>query len=90
MTIELHGDNCLTCQKLRLNIQEAVKGFNANIEFRENYDPKQFADYGLLSLPGLVINGQVQSSGKFLSIKKVIAMIEANNKAAYKSEKQAT
>ena len=84
MIIELHGDNCRTCQKLRHNIQKAVKGCPANIEFRNNYDPKQFADYGLLSLPGIIINGQVKSAGKLLSTQKVMAMIEENNKAAQK------
>ena len=83
MTIELLGDNCRTCRKLRQNIQKAVNGCTTNIEFRNNYDPKKFADYGLLSLPGVVINGQLRSAGKFLSTKKVMAMIEANKKAAH-------
>ncbi len=75
MKIEILGTGCKKCKKLEENAQEAVKaaGIEATIEKVE--DMKSIMEYGVMSTPGLVIDGKVKSSGKVLKpdeIKKLL------------------
>ena len=53
----------------------ALQGVVANIEVQEIGEPEKFAEYGLLSLPGLAVDGVVKSEGRLLSIKEIAAML---------------
>jgi hypothetical protein len=75
MTIELLGDNCRKCRLLKSNIEVALQGVGTNIDVREIEEPEKFAEYGLLSLPGLAVDGVVKAEGRLLSIKEITDLL---------------
>jgi len=82
MRIELLGDNCKKCQLFKNNIEMVLKRTNKNMEFQFISEPKKFAEYGLLSLPGLAIDGEIKSTGSLLSFKEIKTIMKT------KSQKQ--
>jgi hypothetical protein len=47
------------------------------VEFSQVSDPEVFARYGIMSLPGIAIDGKLRSEGRLLSVEEVIAIISA-------------
>jgi hypothetical protein len=77
MLIQLLGDNCKTCSTLKNNIELALQREKSLVEFSQVSDPKVFASYGIMSLPGIAIDGKLRSEGRLLSVEEVIAIISA-------------
>ena len=75
MKIEVLGTGCAKCQTLTLHVKEAVakKGIFAQVEKVE--DIMKIMSYGVTSTPALVVDGQVKSSGKLLSIDEIISFL---------------
>lgn len=74
MLIELLGDNCYKCQSLAKNIRLAIRP-EQDIQFNLSCDPEQMADYGLLTLSGLIINGELRASGQLLSVAHIRSLL---------------
>jgi small redox-active disulfide protein 2 len=77
MEIKVLGPGCANCQKMEGIVKAAVKelGIEANIE--KITDIGQIAMNGILSTPGLIVNGKVKHSGKPLpSLEKVKDLIK--------------
>lgn len=70
MKIEILGSGCAKCKKMAENIDEAVKQLNINCEIEKVTDMQKIMEYGVMILPGLVIDGTVKSIGKVLSIEE--------------------
>ena len=75
MKIEILGDDCGKCRKLLDNVQQAVIETGAAVEVVRTNDPDTLARYGVLGLPGLVVDGTLVSSGKILSVAEVRRLI---------------
>lgn len=76
MRIEILGDDCSKCRRLYDNVRQAVDESGAVVEIIRTNDPDTIAHYGVRSLPGLVINGTLEASGKFLSAAEVRRLLE--------------
>ena len=72
MKIELFGDNCKRCQRLRNNVELALEGCNPGLKIQQVEDPQSFCEYKILSLPGLAIDGQLMAAGRLLSVEELI------------------
>lgn len=75
MKIEILGTGCKKCKKLEENAREAVNEAKVEATVEKVEDMKSIMDYGVMSTPGLVIDGKVVSSGKVLKpdeIKKLL------------------
>ena len=75
MKIEVLGTGCAKCKTLLEVVKEALakKGGFHSVEKVE--DIQKIIDYGVISTPGLVIDGKVVSSGKLLSVDEVLALM---------------
>jgi len=78
MKVEVLGPGCKRCDQLFENTQSAVADLKstATIEVEKIGDINYFAKMGVFMTPGLVIDGEVVSTGKVLSpnqIKQKIA-----------------
>lgn len=62
--IEVLGPGCANCQKLEANVREAVAQAGIDAEIRHITDYAEIAARGVMSTPGLVIDGTVVSTGK--------------------------
>jgi small redox-active disulfide protein 2 len=71
MKIEILGDCCSRCDKFYENVLKAVKQSGMEAEIAREMDPQKFAYYGVLSLPGLVIDGVLKTSGKVSKVEKI-------------------
>lgn len=71
MKIEILGTGCPKCKVLEENVKKAVAeaGIFAQVEKVE--DVMKIMDYGVMNMPGLVINGEVKSTGKLLSSEEI-------------------
>lgn len=73
MKIEILGTGCAKCKALEENVKKAVAeaGIFAQVEKVE--DIVKIMDYGVMNTPGLVINGEVKSTGKLLNSEEIKA-----------------
>lgn len=73
MKIEILGTGCAKCKALEENAKKAVSeaGIFAQVEKVE--DLVEIMNYGVMNTPGLVINGEVKSTGKLLNSEEIKA-----------------
>ena len=78
MKIEILGTGCAKCKALEESTKQAVaqSGMFAQIEKVE--DIMKIMEYGVMSTPGLVIDGKVVSTGKLLTINEIKDLIQAH------------
>ena len=71
MKIQILGTGCPNCKKMEANVRQAVQelGIEATVEKVENI--QQIVAYGVMRLPGLVVDGQVKAMGRVLSPEEV-------------------
>jgi len=69
------GTGCAKCVALAKVVNEAVETLDGTFEIEKVEDIEKIMSYNVVSTPGLVINGEVKSTGKLLSIQEVIALI---------------
>lgn len=69
------------CKNSTLNYENAVKAAklcNIENEVENIKDMKDILKLGVMKTPGLVINGKVVSSGRVLSVDKIVELINKN------------
>jgi small redox-active disulfide protein 2 len=73
--IEVLGPGCNNCRRLEANVREAVAIAGIEAEVVKVTDYAQIAAYGVLSTPGLVIDGKVVSTGRIPSAADIAAWL---------------
>ena len=76
--IEVLGSGCANCQKLEKNAHEAVAMAGVEAEVLKVTDYAEIASRGVMSTPGLVIDGQVRSTGRIPSAGDIAEWLVAN------------
>jgi small redox-active disulfide protein 2 len=74
--IEVLGPGCDNCKQLEANAREAVMMAGVEAEIVKVTDHAQIAAYGVLSTPGLVIDGKVVSAGRIPSAGNIAAWLD--------------
>ncbi len=69
--IKVLGAGCASCHTQYVNTKEAVKNLGLNIEVEYITDMQKIIEYGVMSMPALVVNDKVVSMGKVLKTKEV-------------------
>lgn len=71
MIIKILGSGCSNCKKLEQNTQKAITemGIEANVEKVEDF--KAIMAYGVMKTPALVVDEQVISMGKVLTVEEI-------------------
>lgn len=65
--IEVLGSGCANCKAVEANAREAVGMAGVEAEIVKVTDYAEIASRGVMSTPGLVIDGQVRSTGRIPS-----------------------
>jgi len=75
MEIKVLGTGCPNCVKLENNVKEALKlsGVDANVI--KVQDIAKIMEYGVMSMPGIVINEEVVSFGKINSVDEIVELL---------------
>jgi small redox-active disulfide protein 2 len=77
MEIKVLGPGCTNCHKMEEMANQAVKELGVNAEVVKITDISQIAIHGILSTPGLIVNGKIKHSGKPLpSLEKIKELIK--------------
>ena len=73
--IQILGTGCPKCKLLMANAEEAVKalGIEATIEKIDKI--QDIMKFGVMTTPALVVDGQVKSAGKVLSVDEIKQML---------------
>jgi small redox-active disulfide protein 2 len=66
-TIEVLGSGCANCRRLEANAREAVSTTGVEADVVHVTDPIAIVARGVMSTPGLVIDGVVVSTGRIPS-----------------------
>lgn len=69
--IKVLGSGCKSCHALLEAAKEAVCSMGLTIEVEYVTDMEKIMQYGVMSMPALVVNEQVVSMGKVLKVNEV-------------------
>ncbi|MGN1456865.1 MAG: thioredoxin family protein [Acutalibacteraceae bacterium] len=64
--IKVLGAGCKSCHELYENTEKAVKSMNISVDVEYITDMQKIMEYGVMSMPALVVNEKVVSMGKVL------------------------
>jgi len=65
--IEVLGPGCDSCKRVEANAREAVAMAGVEAEIVKVTDYREIAAHGIMSTPGLIIDGVIRSSGRIPS-----------------------
>ena len=76
MKIEILGTGCTKCKALEANVKEALKELGGFHQVVKVEDLIEIMNYGVMSTPGLVVDGEVKSTGKLLSVDEILKILK--------------
>ncbi len=78
MKVEILGTGCSKCKTLEEVVKKAIAQVGGFHTVEKVEDIQKIMDYGVMSTPGLVIDGVVKSTGKVLSVDEIVKLIKEN------------
>lgn len=69
--IRVLGAGCASCHQMYENAKEAAKNIGIDIEVEYVTDLQKVMEYGVMSMPALVVNDKVVSMGKSLKVAEI-------------------
>lgn len=75
MNIKILGTGCTNCKKLEQNVRDAVKELGISAEIEKVEDIKDIVKYGVMLTPALVVDEDVRSVGKVLTVDQIMTLI---------------
>lgn len=75
MKIEVLGPGCANCRRLEQLTREAVQAAGVEAQIVKVTDYAEIAAFGILSTPGLVIDGRVVSYGRVPSAADIVGWL---------------
>ncbi len=76
MKIEILGPGCPRCQSLEANAKQAVKELGIDAQVIKVTEMGKIMSYGVMSTPGIVVDGKVKGSGKLFSVDEIKQMLQ--------------
>lgn len=70
-SIKVLGTGCSSCHKLYENTKKAISNLNVPVEVQYITDLQTIMNYGIMSMPALIINEQTISAGKVLTVSEI-------------------
>jgi small redox-active disulfide protein 2 len=77
MDIKVLGPGCRNCVTLEARTRDALDALGLDATIEKVTDPAVIASYGILSTPGLVVDGHVVLAGKVPSIRQLETLLVA-------------
>ena len=74
--IKVLGAGCKSCHEQYENAKQAVKDIGLSVEVEYITDMQKIMEYGVMSMPALVVNEKVVAMGKVLKVNEVVALLQ--------------
>lgn len=74
--IKVLGAGCKSCHELYENTKKAVINLGINMDVEYITDMEKVMNYGVMSMPALLVNDKIVSAGKVLKPKEVEKLLE--------------
>ena len=74
--IKILGGGCEKCKTLANNTKEAIEKINFSAKIEHITDFAVISKYGVMQTPAIVLNEKVLSSGRVLTVKQIIDLLE--------------
>ena len=71
MEIKVLGTGCAGCRTLYETVTQAIAELGISAAIVKEEDMAEILSYGIMTLPGLVVDGRVVSAGRKLSLAEV-------------------
>ncbi len=69
--IKILGSGCPRCQSFEANARQAIAELGIEAKIEKVTDMAEIMGYGVMSTPGIVINGQLKGSGRLFSVEEI-------------------
>lgn len=74
--IKVLGAGCKSCHEQYENTKRAVEEMGLSIEVEYITDMQKVMEYGVMSMPALVVNEKVAAMGKVLKTRDVVVLLQ--------------
>ncbi|MGM5488420.1 MAG: thioredoxin family protein [Nanobdellota archaeon] len=71
MKIEILGSGCPNCKMLEENAKKALEETDKEAELVKVTDVNEIVNYGVMSTPAIVVDGEVKSYGKVAEVEEI-------------------
>jgi small redox-active disulfide protein 2 len=71
MKIEILGTGCPKCKMLLEYVKKAIEEKKVKAEIIKVEEMDKIIEYGVMSTPALVIDGEIKSAGKVISVEEI-------------------
>ncbi|MEF3692468.1 MAG: thioredoxin family protein [Candidatus Moraniibacteriota bacterium] len=86
MIIKILGTGCPNCQRLESNVREVLAELKIDVEVKKITDIVEIMNYGIMSVPALVIDEEVKIYGRVPEVQEIRDLVEGKNKSKISSE----
>ena len=76
MKIKILGSGCPNCKVLEANTKKALEELKIKANVEKITDITKIMEYGVMSMPALVVDEKVVSYGKVLSVEEVKKLVK--------------
>ena len=73
--IQILGTGCTKCRKLAENATEAAENLGIEYQLEKVTDINEITAFGIMSTPGLAVDGKVVSAGKLLKPEQIAKLL---------------
>lgn len=77
--IQILGTGCPKCKLLAANAEAAVKALGIEAQIEKVEKIVEIMKFNVMMTPALVVDGQVKSAGKVLSVEEIKEKLETRN-----------
>jgi len=76
MKIEILGSGCPKCKMVEANAKKALEESGKKAEIVKVTEIDKIVEYGVMSTPAIVIDGEVKSYGEVASVEEIKRMLK--------------
>ncbi|MBU0501171.1 MAG: TM0996/MTH895 family glutaredoxin-like protein [Gammaproteobacteria bacterium] len=76
MKIQVYGTGCAKCTQLAQHAEAAAQALGLECQIEKITDINTIIDAGVMSTPGLGLDGEIKSSGKVLTVESIKALLQ--------------
>ena len=73
--IQILGGGCAKCHQLQANAEAAARSLGLEYQIEKITDFREIARRGVLTTPGLAVDGVVKSAGKLLTAEEIKGLL---------------